>query len=87
MASKKNGTLYTGVTSDLVKRIWEHKNDLVDGFTRRYKVHNLVWYELHDNMDAAIEREKNMKEWKRAWKVRLFEKDNPNWNDLYDSII
>ncbi|GAB6268733.1 MAG: GIY-YIG nuclease family protein [Smithella sp.] len=87
LASKKNGTLYTGVTSDLVKRIWEHKNDLVDGFTRRYKVHNLVWYELHDNMDAAIEREKNMKEWKRAWKVRLFEKDNPNWNDLYDSII
>ena len=87
LASKKNGTLYTGVTSDLVKRIWEHKNDLVDGFTRRYKVHNLVWYELHDNIDAAIEREKNMKEWKRAWKVRLFEKDNPNWNDLYDSII
>jgi len=87
LASKKNGTLYTGVTSDLVKRIWEHKNDLVDGFTRRYKVHNLVWYELHDNMDAAIEREKNMKEWKRAWKVRLFEKDNPNWNNLYDSII
>jgi putative endonuclease len=87
LASKKNGTLYTGVTSDLVKRIWEHKNDLVDGFTRRYKVHNLVWYELHDNMDAAIEREKNMKEWKRAWKVRLFEKDNPNGNNLYDSII
>jgi len=87
LASKKNGTLYTGVTSDLVKRIWEHKNDLVEGFTRRYKVHNLVWYELHDNIDAAIEREKNMKEWKRTWKVRLLEKDNPNWNDLYDSII
>ncbi|KFZ44798.1 hypothetical protein KD27_03555 [Smithella sp. D17] len=87
LASKKNGTLYTGVTSDLVKRIWEHKNDLIKGFTKRYKVHNLVWYELHDNMDAAIEREKNMKEWKRAWKVRLFEKDNPNGNDLYDSII
>jgi putative endonuclease len=87
LASKKNGTLYTGVTSDLVKRIWEHKNGLVEGFTRRYKVHNLVWYELHDNIDAAIEREKNMKEWKRAWKVRLLEKDNPNWNDLYDSIL
>jgi putative endonuclease len=87
LANKKNGTLYMGVTSDLVKRIWEHKNDLVEGFTKRYKVHNLVWYELHDNMDVAIEREKNMKEWKRAWKVRLLEKDNPDWNDLYDSIF
>ncbi|PKN37992.1 MAG: endonuclease [Deltaproteobacteria bacterium HGW-Deltaproteobacteria-2] len=87
LASKKNGTLYTGVTSDLVKRIWEHKNDLVEGFTRRYKVHNLVWYELHDDIDAAIEHEKNVKEWKRAWNVRLLEKDNPNWNDLYDSIL
>jgi putative endonuclease len=87
LASKKNGTLYTGVTSDLVKRIWEHKNDLVEGFAKRYKVHNLVWYELHDNIDAAIEREKNMKEWKRAWKVRLIEENNLNWNDLYHSII
>jgi putative endonuclease len=87
LASKKNGTFYTGVTSDLVKRIWEHKKDLIQGFTRRYKVHNLVWYELHDNMDVAIERERNMKEWKRVWKVRLLEKDNPNWNDLYDSIL
>jgi putative endonuclease len=87
LASNKNGTLYVGVTSDLVKRIWEHKNDLVEGFTKRYKVHNLVWYELHNNMDAAIEREKNMKEWKRTWKINLIEKDNPNWNDLYDSIL
>jgi len=87
MASKKNGTLYIGVTSELVKRIWEHKNDLVEGYTKRYKVHNLVWYELHDNMDAAIEREKNMKEWKRVWKIKLIEKDNPNWNDLYETII
>ena len=87
LASKKNGTLYTGVTSDLVKRIWEHKNDFVKGFTKRYKVHNLVWYELHDNMDVAIEREKNMKEWKRTWKVRLIEESNPQWNDLYDSIL
>jgi putative endonuclease len=87
LASKKNGTLYVGVTSDLVKRIWEHKNDLVKGFTKRYKIHDLVWYELHDNMDAAIEREKNMKEWKRAWKVKLIEESNPKWNDLYDSIL
>ena len=87
LASKKNGTLYVGVTSDLVKRIWEHKNDLIKGFTKRYKIHDLVWYELHDNMDAAIEREKNMKEWKRAWKVKLIEESNPKWNDLYDSIL
>ena len=87
LASNKNGTLYVGVTSDLVKRIWEHKNDLVKGFTKQYKIHDLVWYELHDNMDAAIEREKNMKEWKRAWKVKLIEESNPKWNDLYDSIL
>ena len=87
LASKKNGTLYVGVTSDLVKRIWEHKNDLVKGFTKRYKIHDLVWYELHGNMDAAIEREKNMKEWKRAWKVKLIEESNPKWNDLYDPIL
>ena len=87
LASRKNGTLYTGVTSDLVKRIWEHKNDLARGFTKRYKVHNLVWYELHGNMDTAIEREKNIKEWKRAWKVKLIKKENPNWNDLYNSIL
>jgi putative endonuclease len=87
LASKKNGTLYIGVTSDLAKRIWEHKNDLVEGFTKRYTVHNLVWYEMHDNMDAAIEREKNMKEWQRDWKIRLIEENNPNWNDLYNSIL
>lgn len=87
LASERNGTLYIGVTSDLVKRIWEHKNDLVKGFTKRYSVHHLVWYELHDNMDTALEREKNLKEWKRVWKVRLIEEDNPNWNDLYDSIL
>ncbi len=87
LASRKDGTLYTGVTSDLVKRIWEHKNDLAHGFTKRYKVHNLVWYELHGNMDTAIEREKNIKEWKRAWKVKLIKKENPNWNDLYNSIL
>lgn len=87
LASKKNETLYIEVSSNLAKRIWEHKNDLVEGFTKRYKVHNLVWYELHDNMDAAIEREKNMKEWQREWKIKLIEKDNPHGDDLYDTII
>jgi putative endonuclease len=86
LASKRNGTLYTGVTSDLVKRIWEHKNDLVDGFTKQYRVHNLVWYELHADMITAIEREKNIKEWKREWKLNLIEKKNPDWRDLYDDI-
>jgi putative endonuclease len=87
LASDRNGTLYIGVTSDLVKRVWEHKNNLVEGFTKRYRVHNLVWYELHESIYSAIEREKKMKEWKRAWKIRLIEENNPNWNDLYDSII
>lgn len=87
LASKKNGTLYIGVTSDLAKRIWEHKNNFIEGFTKRYKLHYLVWYELHDNMDAAIEREKNMKEWQRVWKIKLIERDNPNWNDLYETIL
>jgi putative endonuclease len=87
LASKKNGTLYTGVTSDLIKRIWEHKNDLVEGFSKRYGVHNLVWYELHADMTSAIEKEKNIKEWKRKWKLNLIEKINPDWRDLYDDII
>jgi putative endonuclease len=86
MASARNGTLYIGVTSDLLKRVWEHKNNLVEGFTKRYNVHNLVWYELHENMNSAIEKEKRLKEWKRAWKLNLIEKSNPNWNDLYDTI-
>ena len=87
LASDRNSTLYIGVTSDLVKRVWAHKNNLVEGFTKRYRVHNLVWYELHESMHSAIEREKKMKEWKRSWKIRLIEENNPNWNDLYDSII
>lgn len=86
LASKRNGTLYVGVTSDLVKRIWEHKHDAVAGFTERYNVHSLVWYEMHETMDSAITREKAMKEWKRAWKVRRIEEANPEWRDLYDSI-
>ena len=87
LASKRNGTLYTGVTSDLVKRVWEHKNDLAEGFTKQYRVHDLVWFELHDNMTSAIEREKNIKEWKRQWKIKLIESNNPNWKDLYDDIV
>ena len=87
LASKKNGTLYVGVTSDLIKRIWEHKSNLVEGFTRCYGIHQLVWYELHQTMESAIEREKRLKEWKRKWKVRLIENANPNWDDLYHTII
>jgi len=87
LASKRNGTLYIGVTSDLVKRIWQHKNNMVEGFTKRYGVHRVVWYELHDNMQSAIEREKRMKGWKRKWKLELIESMNPNWQDLYHTIV
>ena len=87
LASKRNGTLYIGVTSDLVKRIWQHKNNMVEGFTERYGVHQLVWYELHENMQSALEREKRMKGWKRKWKLELIESANPNWKDLYHTIV
>jgi putative endonuclease len=86
LASKRNGTLYIGVTSDLVKRAWQHKNDKTEGFTKRYSVHLLVWYELYENMESAIIREKRIKDWKRKWKLRLIEKYNPNWEDLYQAI-
>jgi putative endonuclease len=82
MASKRNGTLYVGVTSDLVQRIWQHKNDVVEGFTKRYGVHSQVWYET-----CAIAREKAIKEWKRAWKIRLIEESNPAWLDLYEDLL
>ncbi len=87
LATKRNGTLYIGVTSDLVKRIWEHQNNLVEGFTKRYGVHRLVWVELHESMESAIQREKRLKGWKRAWKLQLIESNNPNWRDLYDTIV
>ncbi len=87
LASRRNGTLYIGVTSKLVKRVWEHKNNLEDGFTKRYNVHMLVWYELHESMDSAIQRERRLKEWKRRWKVELIEGSNPGWADLYCSIV
>jgi putative endonuclease len=87
LASKKNGTLYIGVTSDVVKRIWEHKNDFVEGFTKRYGVHTLVWYEIHETMESAITREKALKFWKRAWKLELIEKSNPGWKDRYAEVV
>ena len=86
LASQRNGTLYIGVTSDLVQRVWQHKNDVVEGFTKEYGVYLLVWYELHEDMESAIIREKRLKKWNRAWKLRLIEEMNPDWNDLYDSI-
>jgi len=87
LASKRNGTLYVGVTSDLVQRVWQHKNDLVEGFTKRYRVHRLVWFELFGTIDVAIAREKAIKEWKRAWKIRLIQETNPEWSDLYDELL
>ena len=86
LASKRNGTLYVAVTSDLQKRAWEHKNDLVEGFTRRYAVHRLVYYECHEDMMSAITREKRIKKWNRAWNLELIEKDNSDWKDLWEEI-
>ena len=87
LASKRNGTLYTGVTSDLVKRTIEHKNHTIPGFTQAYGVDLLVWFEAHPTMESAIRREKAIKEWRRAWKLALIEKLNPCWKDLFDSIL
>ncbi len=79
--------MYVGVTSDLIQRILEHKNDIVAGFTRKYRVHDLVWFEQHATMASAIAREKAIKEWRRAWKIELIERTNPKWIDLYPDII
>jgi putative endonuclease len=86
LASRRNGTLYVGISSDLLKRVWEHKNDLVDGFTKRYGVHMLVWYEAHETMESAIKREKNIKKWNRKWKLALIEQSNPQWHDLFKDL-
>jgi len=83
MASKKDGVLYVGVTNDLKRRVYEHRNGLVDGFTREYRVHKLVYYERFDYVDSAINREKCVKKWRRQWKLNLIEKFNPGWDDLY----
>jgi len=87
LASRRNGTLYLGVTSDLVKRAYEHKNDFVEGFTKEYGVHRLVYYEVFDDVRDAITREKRIKKWNRKWKIELIEKSNPEWKDLYEEII
>jgi len=87
LASGRNGTLYVGVTSDLRKRIWQHREHLVEGFTQKYSVTRLVWYELADTMEAAILREKQLKKWKRRWKLELIEQGNPYWNDLWQQIV
>jgi putative endonuclease len=87
LASRRNGTLYIGVASDLRKRVWEHRNNLVEGFTKRYGVHRLVHYEMHGDMLSAIAREKQLKKWRRAWKLRLIEGRNPQWRDLWEEIL
>ena len=87
LASKRNGTLYTGITSDLVKRVWQHKNNSVEGFTKKYNVKILVYYEICNDAESAITREKRIKKWRRAWKLRLIEEKNPHWKDLYYEII
>lgn len=86
LASKRNGTLYTGVTSNIGQRVWQHKHNMVEGFTKKYDVKTLVYYEVHDNVESAITREKQIKKWRRAWKLRLIEKKNPLWKDLYPGI-
>jgi len=86
LVSKLNGTLYIGITSNLVQRIWQHKNKMVEGFTRKYNVNKLVYYEVHPNAESAITREKQMKKWRRSWKIRLIKEKNPDWKDLYDDI-
>ena len=87
LASKRNGTLYIGVTSDLVRRVYEHKSDFVEGFTKKYQVHDLVYFEQTDDVEAAIAREKQLKKWNRAWKLELIEKSNGDWRDLYPKIV
>lgn len=86
LASRRNGTLYVGVTSDLKGRVWEHKNDLVEGFTSKYGVHMLVYYEVTGDIRSAITREKQLKKWNRGWKLRLIESFNPTWRDLYEDL-
>ena len=87
ITNKRNGTLYTGVTSDLIKRVAEHKEGSIDGFSKRYDLKMLVWYEVHDDINEAIKREKQIKNWERNWKLRIIEDKNPDWLDLYDEIL
>ena len=87
LASSRHGTLYTGVTSDLVKRVWQHREKLVGGFTKEYDVKKLVWYEIHEDVLSAITREKQIKKWNRAWKIKLIQEHNPRWDNLYGSVV
>jgi putative endonuclease len=87
LASARNGTIYVGVTSDIVRRVHEHKSGMVAGFSKKYDVNVLVYYELHDDMISAMTREKRVKKWKRDWKLKLIEEFNPDWRDLYDDIV
>ena len=87
LASKKNGTLYIGLTNNLIRRVSEHKNNVTDGFTNKYGVHRLVYFESTNDVDAAITREKQMKKWRRQWKINLIEQENPNWDDLYADLL
>ena len=86
-ASGKNGTLYTGVTNDVLRRVSEHREEVIKGFTSRYGVKRLVWYEVHTTVRAAIQREKNIKHWSRAWKIALIEAENPKWHDLFEELL
>jgi putative endonuclease len=86
LASQRNGTLYVGVTNSLGRRVWQHKNGITEGFTKKHGVHILVWYEMHWDIRVAIAREKQIKKWNRAWKIRLIEKENSGWNDLFDQF-
>jgi putative endonuclease len=86
LASRRDGAIYVGITSDLVKRVYEHRGKFVPGFTSRYNITRLVWFEVHDDPIAAISREKELKKWRRTWKIALIEKDNPEWHDLYEEI-
>ena len=87
LASRPNGTLYVGVTNDLRERIWQHKQDLVEGFTSKHGVKTLVWYEQTESIESAIAREKQIKKWNRAWKIELIEANNPDWKDLYEDVV
>ena len=87
MANKRYGTIYVGVTSDIARRVWEHKNDILPGFTRRYHLHDLVYYEAGDSIEGAIQREHTLKHWPRRWKTALIDEQNPNWDDLYPTLI
>ena len=87
LASGRYGTLYIGITSDLIKRTWQHQEGFVDGFTKKYSVKQLVWYEIHDDIQSAIGREKQIKKWNRAWKIKLIQEQNPQWRDLYAEVV